>query len=92
MATLQDQLKKYSQAELEQFLNQLLQNPVYKEWKCLADMRIHGLETGAVNHVIITEEDKANHNKNIGLRQGLGDFANAILTAQTLIQKKDTTK
>jgi hypothetical protein len=55
-------------------------------------MRIHGLETGAVNHVIITEEDKANHNKNIGLRQGLGDFANAILTAQTLIQKKDTTK
>lgn len=90
MPTLKESLKPYSRGELEQFLQQLLQNPIFKEHLCLVEERIKHMERSLLQTVTLNEEMQNQENFDKGRYQGLLNLVCAIEDVRNLIKEKDT--
>lgn len=85
-----DQLNKYSRGELEQFLNQLLENPIFKEHLCSVEAQIDGLRNAIMRGISLNSEMQNQENFDKGRYQGLSNLVDFIKEVRILIHKKDT--
>jgi hypothetical protein len=85
---LKDPLRKFSQQELERFLEELEKNPIFKELRCLAEKRAEGIEIQVLSGYVEPEK-VGSHNFDVGFRKGLSCIGGAVKLTKELIQEKE---